>query len=235
MPPQHQNYPIDEGYVKYACEWLHTTPLPTHFLTSMNRWRQQLYQLQLIGYDEQLAVGYGNISIRHPKKPAQFIISGTQTGHLQTLDNQHYTVVKGFDIEQNTLTCEGPIKASSESLTHAAVYLLNSENCAVIHAHHRPIWEWYRDKLPTTKPSVSYGTPEMALEIERLYRETNVAQRKALIMSGHQDGIITFGKTLEEAGTILLELLDDILLDLCDDILLDLFNDILSDLLEKGK
>ena len=63
------------------------------------------------------------------------------------------------------------------------------------------------DNVPTTKKEVPYGTPEMANEIFRLFKETAVQQEKIIVMAGHDEGIISFGKDLEEAGEILLNFL----------------------------
>ena len=40
----------------------------------------------------------------------------------------------------------------------------------------------------------------MAQEMARLYRETTLESVRVLAMAGHEDGIITFGHTAEEAG-----------------------------------
>ncbi|MGB0838957.1 MAG: hypothetical protein ACPGXL_02395, partial [Chitinophagales bacterium] len=112
----------DEGYVKYHCDWQQAPPLADSKIDLLNQYRQQMYDLGLIGFYPDLKVGYGNISQRYAQQDERFMISGTQTGHLTKLDARHYTLVKEYDITRNTLVCEGPIKASSESLTHAAIY-----------------------------------------------------------------------------------------------------------------
>jgi ABC-type iron transport system FetAB ATPase subunit len=61
------------------------------------------------------------------------------------------------------------------------------------------------NKVPTTAIEVAYGTPEMAKEILRLFREDNLMEKKIVVMSGHEEGIISFGKNLPEAGNILLD------------------------------
>ena len=58
--------------------------------------------------------------------------------------------------------------------------------------------------MPTTLPKVEYGTPEMAIEIRRLYRETTLPKVKILVMAGHEEGIICFGETIVEAIEVLL-------------------------------
>ena len=111
---------MDEGYIKYSCIWIKSAPISDKGLIGINIWRQKLFALGLIGsYEDD--IGFGNISIR-VRNSSQFIISGTQTGHIPFLKNYHYTLVTSFNIEKNSLTCQGPIKASSESLTHAAIY-----------------------------------------------------------------------------------------------------------------
>ena len=58
--------------------------------------------------------------------------------------------------------------------------------------------------MPITRPDVAYGTPEMSDEVRRLFRETDVRQRRLFSMGGHEDGLVSFGRTAEEAGTVLL-------------------------------
>ena len=49
----------------------------------------------------------------------------------------------------------------------------------------------------------------MAKEIQRLFRETDVKEKKILVMAGHKEGIISFGKDLDEAGKIMLNYLSE--------------------------
>ena len=60
-------------------------------------------------------------------------------------------------------------------------------------------------KVPTSDNLVPYGTPEMAKEIKRLFEETSLSNEKIMVMGGHEEGIISFGKNLEEAANVLLE------------------------------
>ncbi|MDF1672500.1 MAG: class II aldolase/adducin family protein, partial [Vicingaceae bacterium] len=105
------------------------------------------------------------------------------------------------------LDCIGKIKASAESLTHAAFYDVDSSIKAVIHIHSRHLWDVLIDKIPTSKREVPYGTSEMASEILRLFKETSIQQEKIMVMGGHDEGIIAFGKNLQEAGKVLLDIL----------------------------
>jgi hypothetical protein len=54
---------------------------------------------------------------------------------------------------------------------------------------------------------VAYGTPEIAIEVCRLFAETEVKERRIFGMGGHEDGIVTFGRTAEEAGAVMLTFL----------------------------
>jgi L-ribulose-5-phosphate 4-epimerase len=60
------------------------------------------------------------------------------------------------------------------------------------------------NEAPTTSKAVEYGTPEMAYEMMQLFMRTNVQVRKIVVMAGHEGGILTFGKDLEEAFAVLM-------------------------------
>ena len=202
-----KNLFLDEGYIKYNCHWKKTTKAITYKnLHELNKWRNIMYDLKLIGYYKEHKVGYGNISVRY-EDSKQILISGTQTGHLLSLDPEHYALITKFDIDKNELFCTGPIKASSEALTHAVLYQLDPSCNAVIHIHNLALWKSLMNKIPTSNPDIPYGTPEMAYEMMRLYRESDLPERKLMVMGGHDEGIIAFGKDLKEAGDIILELL----------------------------
>ncbi|MGL5080330.1 MAG: class II aldolase/adducin family protein [Microcoleaceae cyanobacterium] len=192
----------DEGVIKFECDWIVAEPPQTELLQNLMDWRDRLRQLELIGVDHQ-GIGFGNLSLRlHPSQ--QFIITGTQTGHLLKLEPQHYTTVTEFSLATHALTCAGPIKASSESLTHAAIYACQPAIQAIVHVHQAQLWQQLKFKVPTTRAEVPYGTPQMATEMFRLFQTEALAVQSILVMAGHQDGLITFGPTLDEAGEVLL-------------------------------
>ncbi len=200
MEVKNNNRYIDEGYIKFTINWIKDEPIDGELIKEVNAWRNTMYELGFIGFYKEAKVGYGNISV---KNSGEIVISGTQTGHLPILTNQHYTVIKEYNVAANTLTCKGPIKASSESLTHAAVYELNPKYQAVIHIHHKKMWEELLYKIPTTAKNIPYGTPEMAYEIKRLFETTALKKGKFLAMAGHDEGLIAFGKNLDEAGAVI--------------------------------
>ncbi len=140
---------IDEGYIKFDLEWIEADSPTAIGVAELRKWRRPLYAAGLIGHYAELNVGYGNISVRSRQK-GHFIISGTQTGHIEDPDEQHYALVTDYDIDANRVTCRGPIRASSESMTHAALYELDPNINAVVHVHSAALWQRLLHKLPTT-------------------------------------------------------------------------------------
>jgi L-ribulose-5-phosphate 4-epimerase len=191
----------ETGYVKYRCEHRILPPAEFAGFEELNRVRGRLHRLGFIGRYSN-GIGFGNISIRAGASN-HFYISGTMTGGLPELTPTHYTKVVAWDFPRNWLQCEGPAQASSESMTHAAIYEQDAAAGAVLHVHAMELWKRLLDRVPTTRRDVEYGTPEMAVEIGRLFRESDVRERRILAMAGHEEGIFVFGPTLEEAFGVL--------------------------------
>jgi len=193
---------MDEGYIKFNCNWILSNDIPLDKVAELNMWREIMYDKGWIGlYPD--GIGFGNISMRCDEKT--FLISGTATGGLPILTKSHYSLVTNYDLSTNTVTCMGPVKASSESLTHALIYECSAATNAVIHIHNLDLWNRLLHHAPTSSENISYGTPEMANEIKRLFAETALRKEKIIVMGGHQEGIISFGRDLEEAGSILID------------------------------
>jgi ribulose-5-phosphate 4-epimerase/fuculose-1-phosphate aldolase len=197
---------IDEGYTKFVVEWTRTEPMTLTEIDDLVRWRKPLYEAGLIGQYEDIGIGYGNISVR-TSADGQFVISGTQTGQLAELGNEHFSLVTNFNLKANSVACTGPIQASSESMTHATIYSLDSSINGVVHVHSAELWVRLRESLPATDADIAYGTPEMAEEFERLYRGTDFPTTGVAIMAGHDDGLISIGHDLQEATQRVLVLL----------------------------
>jgi len=193
------NYMI-EGVIKFQCELIDSYPQKINEIRELIDYRNELRKLNLIGVYEN-GIGFGNISIRG--SDCKFIITGSQTGQQETLTNEEFTKVIDYYIFENTLVCMGKIAASSESMTHAAIYEASSEVNAVIHTHNSEMWKRLINKVPTTSPGAEYGTPEIANEVKRLFIETDLMEKKIFVMAGHEDGVISFGKDLKEAWDIL--------------------------------
>jgi len=198
---------IDEGYIKFVSVWLKTPPLQHPEIDELIRWRRPLFAAGLVGYYEDGGVGFGNISMRiAPGEGDQFIITATQTGHLPELGREHFSLVTAFDLERNEVHCSGAAEASSESLTHAAIYRLDARINAIVHVHSRKLWSDLRGQVATTNPEVSYGTPEMAREFGRLFEETDFSDTGIAVMAGHDEGLVATGSSLGEAAEKILSL-----------------------------
>ena len=199
-----------EGTIKFECFWEQTGPVVSdRVMKELNSWREVLYDLGLIGaYPD--GIGFGNISVR-TKPSDQFIITGSGTGKQKQLGRNGYSLITKYSLSKNNLYCKGPVIASSESLSHAAIYETDPDVGAVVHVHHSVYWENLLDLVPSTNKDAEFGTPEMAREIIRLFHETDVVEKKILVMGGHKDGIITFGKDLDEAGGYLLAYINSII------------------------
>ena len=191
----------EEGVIKFKCQWIKSGPLTGAWINDLTVWRDKLYQSGLIGVNED-GIGYGNISIRFQRN--KFIISGSGTGKFKNLTEEHYALVTDYNVDENTLCSTGPIIASSESLTHAMIYEYGSDINAVMHVHQLKLWKKLLKHLPATDENIEYGTPEMANEIVRLFNEQNLSQHKLFAMGGHSGGIVCFGRSLSEAGELLL-------------------------------
>jgi len=196
---------IDEGYIKYQSFWTKAPATHPAAAEKLESWRRPLFDAGLIGEYREYGIGYGNISIRCGE-PGQFLISGTQTGNVATTDRAHYSLVTAWGIHANRVCCVGPVQASSEAMTHAAIYELDLNIGAIVHVHSEVLWQRFLNVLPTTSPDVAYGTPEMANEFRRLYRDTDFRKSALAVMAGHDEGLLSFGDTLEEAAIRILDL-----------------------------
>ena len=193
----------ETGVVKFSCEHVPMELSEFDGLTDLNHYRTRLVELGLIGLEPN-GIGFGNISIRSAQHAGQFYITGSGTGKLPNLTISNYSRVTAFDFKKNWLRCEGRVVASSESLTHAAVYDSDPNAMAVIHGHDLRLWTALLDKVPTTPKEIEYGTPEIACAVRRLFRTSDVANKQFFLMGGHRAGLIAFGTSLREAFDVLL-------------------------------
>ncbi len=204
----------NEGMIKYQLQHNHKQVLTPQQITDINQVREKLWELKLIGiypenHPKTPGVGYGNVSKRYTLD-GQFIITGTQTGHLKHLTTKHYAIVTDYNIEQNTIYSKGQTRPSSEALTHAAIYEIAPNIKWVIHVHHRMLWEHAQNlNLPTTPPNAEYGTPQLARAIQNTYNEIPETT-KPVVLLGHEEGILSWGENKEIALQKILDALKKI-------------------------
>ena len=195
----------DEGVIKFNCHWIPDLPVPYEMVSELDKWRDILYDCRLIGKDGN-GIGYGNVSCRYDGN--KFIITGSGTGTIDKMQVSHYTRVTTYNFIENSLTTVGPLRASSESLTHAAVYESLPQIKAVFHVHHRSLWRDLLDRGLCTSREALYGTPAMAAEIIRLLKDPVLVRQGILAMAGHEEGVICFGTDEGDTGTKLLRSLN---------------------------
>lgn len=205
--------PQQEGVIKFELDYHQGPSINNEIFKELNAWRRVFYQLGLIGQDSQRygGLGFGNISCRYVdeknnQRANAFLITGSQTATLNKLASSHYVLVRKCSVVTNHVMAEGPIKPSSESLTHGAVYQSDPDVNAVVHVHSPEIWNnVVRLKVPFTDSSTHYGTPEMAKKIQLLIAGGD-SKSSVIAMKGHTDGVVSYGASLEEASTRLISL-----------------------------
>lgn len=214
-----------EGVIKFSCRHRYERlPLEDETtITPLFKWRELLGSYGMVGGGDPSryqGAGFGNLSVRSPphlrdtsslnQSPtprSQFVITGSQTGHLDVMSVSQLAWVHSYSITQMSVESTGETLPSSESLTHAMIYQLRQEISWVFHVHSPELWR-ARDqlKLPSTPAHISYGTQEMAHAVERLFQEEGEPIHLILAMAGHEDGIISYGNTALEAGAAIIKL-----------------------------
>ena len=121
-------------------------------------------------------------------------------GELESLRLvQTQTTQSHAEMKKNMVKTLGPIRASSESMTHCAVYQARDSINCVLHVHNRELWKRLLDLgCDSTESDTPYGTPQIAFEVATLIglrRESS----SFIVMAGHEDGIIGYGETISSA------------------------------------
>jgi ribulose-5-phosphate 4-epimerase/fuculose-1-phosphate aldolase len=192
----------DEGVIKFKLT-LKRAPAPEmNQVIALEKWRALFYKLGLIGEYPNEKIGYGNLSSRLNRQT--FIITGSQTGHLAHLQAHHYTKVIECDFKKGSVTAEGLIPPSSESLTHHGIYEANPAIQYVFHVHHQKLWDLLMNTDTDFIPAdVPYGTQDMA---NAAYSLIGSKSSGLFYMKGHEDGIISYASNAEDAGKMILDL-----------------------------
>jgi len=184
-----------DGVIKYSIEHqAASTPLFSGY-EQLEALRTRLFTLGLIGEED--GIGYGNLSMRYEGSKS-FFITATQTGRRYKLSREYYTYISDYDFKTFKVISQGTHKPSSEALSHAMIYAIDDRITTVIHIHSLVLWKFMKAKnnLATT---AEYGTAEMIKEIAGLYDNLDPIMNNAFVMKGHEEGIITFGRSVEEA------------------------------------
>ena len=191
---------IDDGYIKYTSERCDGRVPWSKNLDALNWSRTELFDLGLIGVYAN-GIGFGNLSVRTVAD--QFVITGSATGASRVLRPEQFSLVEAFSPERNMVRSRGSLHASSESLTHGALYQGHPGVNCVIHVHSRLLFDQLLlQGCSATPAAVPYGTPAMAQAVQRLVG----AQPKIpdlFVMAGHDEGIIAYGADVASVHALL--------------------------------
>ncbi len=197
-----------EGIIKFQVRHETCAGCRDSDVVELSKWRNRLKAIGLVGQDAAKygGFGFGNLSKRMPD--GTFLITASQTGHLEELTPENYVKIIASNSAQNLVCSQGLHHPSSETLTHLAVYGSIPEVRFVFHVHSHEIWMAKEALgLPATDPAVECGTPEMFYEVQRLLKERGNPLEGVLAMGGHADGFLAWGETADETGFSLLSLL----------------------------
>lgn len=196
-----------EGVVKYSLEFKNEKLDIVKEYKCLEALRKRLYSLSLIGAYED-GIGYGNISLKSEDE-SSFIITGTQTGCLNDLEEKDYSKVLSIDFNNFKTKACGLSKPSSECITHGSIYNLDKKIKAIIHIHNKKLWNFMIKNNYLSTKDTPYGTLEMVEDICDMYKNKNILQNNIFVMKGHYEGIVCFGTSLEEAEYKLYELIKE--------------------------
>lgn len=204
-----------EGVIKFEARHQGTSlreqDVPPTFEALLG-WRSILFDTGGVGAHPHRygGVGFGNVSMRvgargAPRGARRFLVSGTQTSGIEHVGARDFAVVDTYDLRRGIVCSRGTVLPSSESLTHAAIYDHGPHIQCVLHVHEPSIWR-ARDalRLAVTPADVRYGTPEMAAAFADALRS---GRGDVVVMAGHEDGVVVFGRSVEEAGVSLVSVL----------------------------
>lgn len=197
-----------DGVIKYRSQRVAGTFAQPSEWGQLNAARTTLFDLGLIGVTGQ-GVGFGNLSLR--TQGDQFLITGSATGAVRELNAQQYCLVESFSVAHNTVQCRGALDASSESMTHGAIYQANPQVRCVVHGHSRVLFDaLLQGNALRTPADVPYGTPAMAQAVTQL-----VSGQSALpvlfVMAGHDEGVVAYGADIASATRLMVETFQKVL------------------------
>jgi ribulose-5-phosphate 4-epimerase/fuculose-1-phosphate aldolase len=93
-------------------------------------------------------------------------------------------------------------------MSHSAIYCACFDAFSVIHIHSRTIFDgMLKDDLLATPKTAAYGTPEIARAISTAVEQWGKTHGQ-IVLAGHDEGVITWGVSVDEALEQVLALYD---------------------------
>ncbi len=167
-------------------------------LEELKHWCQIFHKCDLTPQYE--GGSYGNLSFRLQDDEDQFIITSSQIGFSDWLQDYCFTRVSSCDLRKRIVYAYGVKSPSSESMLHYAIYHQRNDVHAIFHGHSKKILSCVKKlKIPETTQEEPYGTAELVQRVLEI-----LDNKSFLIMKNH--GFISLGSTMEETGKLTLQI-----------------------------
>lgn len=166
--------------------------------------RTTLHDAGLIGVYPS-GIGYGNVSLRLAGN--LFLISGAERAPAAFWENKVTASSARLTPSKIPWHPSGPVQASSESMTHGAVYGAANKARCVIHIHSPFLFtSLLAEGFPRTPESVAYGTPALSREVARLITEELSPSEGIFVTAGHNEGVFAYGESIASTLNLILSL-----------------------------
>jgi len=142
----------------------------------------------------------GNLSFRSKPGSDIFIITCSHTALSKNIADSEFSEVIECKPEENIIIANGFKPPSSESFMHYMIYKNLPKINAIFHGHSSEIMKKAKQlNLPETVKELPYGTIELAKNAVNILKKSKFA-----VLKNH--GFISTGKSMEEAGQLLVDL-----------------------------
>ncbi len=143
----------------------------------------------------------GNLSVR---KEDHFIITSAGS-NLGKLTKDDFVEVVNVDLTTKLIAVKGTTEPSSETMLHNEIYQKRDDIKVIFHGHNDCILEFAKKLgIRSTIEQYPYGTVDLMESVIQVLDD----EISFLIMKGH--GFLSFGKTCQQAGEQIINVLKEI-------------------------
>lgn len=189
--------------VKFKVQFIEEKILDFPIQNELITWGKKLSKLGCIPTyphpeDPRIISSAGNLSARIGDR---FIITAAGS-NLGKLTNDDFVEILKVDIYSKTITANGIKEPSSETMLHNSIYQKRHDVQVIFHGHNQELLTLCSQiGLVSTKKWHPYGTRELMESVcEVLGKNSNI-----IIMKDH--GFLSFGKTCQQAGNLVIQVL----------------------------
>lgn len=139
---------------------------------------------------------YGNMSFRYISNRAECIITGTNIGLKDNLEDNCFVRVLRCDLNNGIVYVDGLREPSSEAMLHWLIYHARPEVMAIFHGHSAPLLQHGAQlEIPETKVEQPYGSIELVKEVLEIAGLSEV-----WFLNAKNHGFFSLGRNLNDAG-----------------------------------